>query len=189
VVCEDTNQVGIFKSQIILLNSIMNKLFQLIMLPLMITIGGCCTKMDCECLPDPVVSLLFNYDATDSQSFPAGSESGFYIIRTSSTYSVIDSLIIILDSAYKTGNNYSYRFSEQTFGYSTLKGSNFIIVNRNIGFADTLSDLTYNKEKRKIRCNKCIIGYDYTNCETIETVQFKNKNSTITQQPLLINKN
>jgi hypothetical protein len=89
---------------------------------------------------------------------------------------------------YQNANsNNRYSISENQF--SKLKGYDFIIVNRPLGFADTIADLTYSKKVYREVCDKCFLGDFYDDCEKIENVRFKNKNISITADSLLVNRN
>jgi hypothetical protein len=164
----------------------MNKFLQITFLSAIITFSGCCYKRACVSPPNPVtiLNLLFNYNQADSHSFPNGSNADFYIIRADSNYNSIDSAQLFMG---QQGFNYVGSINE--YNFTKLEGYNFIIVNRPIGFSDTIADLTYAKIFHTGVCDECFNENNYFDYETIENVKFKHKSLSITADSLLISRN
>jgi hypothetical protein len=164
----------------------MNKFFQIIFLSFIISITGCCTKKYCEC-ELVALELLLNFNQADANSFSNGSESDFYLISLDSNDNLIDSVPMYLTASSKKGDNYFFDIRLQKS--VNLKYNNFIIVNRPLGFSDTIADLTYNITSYKQECNKCFLKKDYFDCEIVENVRFKNNSIPTTGNSFLINRN
>jgi hypothetical protein len=121
---------------------------------LLCALTACCTKKDCEQEEQPYILLEFLAD-TASGGFTPGEMDSMQIIRLDKTS--LEPLDSVRCSFYTLLNgNYGSRLDTYTLSpYRSLRESAYLIAQRKLGFADTLTDISYTLKPEKIKCNSC----------------------------------
>ena len=130
-----------------------------------------CTNESCPCFPF-TISLYANANNSAEGSYATSEMDGFYLLRTTQDYQLIDSIKINFEDLYSSIDyNRIFQFSADTYTNITdIKPYNFIVKNTILNTSDTISSITYTESLQHVLCNKC------TNCddEYIDCVKFDN---------------
>lgn len=132
-----------------------------------------CTNESCPCFPF-TISLYANANNSAEGSYATSEMDGFYLLRTTQDYQLIDSIKINFEDLYSSIDyNKIFRFSSETYNnVSDIRPFNFIVKNSVLNTSDTLSSITYTETLQHVLCNVC------TNCddEYIDCVAFDDIN-------------
>ncbi|MCH8317409.1 MAG: hypothetical protein IIA88_02755 [Bacteroidetes bacterium] len=128
-----------------------------------------CTEKGCPC-PELTVSIQANVENYALGEFSEEEINEFYLIRTSQTFEIIDS--IKMNFGYMAGNvdyNRYYWINQHTFNdFDDFRQYNLLIKNKLLQTIDTISQITYSENMEHVLCNEC------TNCddEYVDCVQY-----------------
>jgi hypothetical protein len=145
-------------------------------------LNSCCTKKKCYC-DTASIRLQYNFKryrySEDLQQF-------FLLRVDKGTYKVIDSTSVGV--SFVSGSvqyNHQSWITLQTYtDQTTLRDYSYLLVNRGLNFADTITNIQYRERETSFECNGCFLIKDIETCTTLDSLKFDYNQRTVQQNEL-----